>query len=241
MKKIVKFIDYFPGENSFIIPVFKDDNNENFVQIIDNQEVKHVSFQKSENDNTNFRLKKMTIKERKEIAYEYITVKEISTNDSFQLSAFKFNSDLILFGETQSLVEELVSFVGTMNGDLAMYDEIISILLRRKSNLERIAENLKKALNLYKEYNNNLTLNEFEHIGSLNTQPIKKLKIIKNRKDVVDLDVTEIIFRSINRITISDKSLNFDSEIKRINDFKKILLNELKNKNSYLDFLHHFE
>lgn len=229
MINISHFIDYFPGENSFVIPVFSDDNNQNYVQIIDStKKSKMVNLVMNESHLDYDKMKRMSMKERKIQAYEHITVENIAFCNDERISAFKLNTDLILIGQTDNLIEQLVIFIGTMSGNLAMYDEIISIILRRKNDLSMIAKNMKRSLDLYKKYNNlNVTIDTIKNIR-LDYSFQDSVKVIKNKKELVEIDYISIIFRKIFRSDLNNKKIDFEDEIKRIHSFKDILIKEIK-------------
>ncbi|MBU1019584.1 MAG: hypothetical protein KJ847_00100 [Firmicutes bacterium] len=242
MKKIIHFIDYFPGENSFVIPVFSDDNKQNYVQIVDeSSNIKMVNLIMESSITEYSKEKKTNMKERKIQAYEHILIENISYDRTERISAFKFNTDLILIGKTDALLEKIVSYIGTMSGSFAMFDEIIAIILRRNSDLNVIAKNIRRSLEMYKEYNYiDFSIDQLKNL-KVDYSNQNDVQVIKNRRELTELDPISIMFRKIYRSSKMSKSINFDDEIERIENFKDILIKEIMKREDLLNFTHLFE
>lgn len=243
MKNIVAFIDNFPGESSFVIPVYWDYENNYYVEKFINEElIKHSLDDK-------FNEKFDNIKKGKEksdnkfliLAKDHLTISE----ENIRLYAFKFNRDFIIIGDRKNISENILYGIGTIDNNLLIYNEIKNFIFKTGINNPRTyldevlttyynRNEIDKIKKYESEDNNYLYHSMFaQQIPSLSMvyygedlQTIKKesknfIRIIKNRNSLEKINKNDIIFRLLKtRKTTSESDENqFAIEINRINTF----------------------
>jgi hypothetical protein len=209
MMTLIGFIDYYPGDSGFIIPIFHKDNR-SFIQKCVKGTILNVDYNVNNEiyDSTNEQQNKTTMNKD-----EFFKMQDkILVEESKIYYAFKFNRDLISIGSKEEISKSIIYGLGTMKNNLGLHDELrrffndnnidISSLKLTIDSMYKNHNNLafEYAKYLFYTYNNKLTLFDINEPASQNQY------YVLNQCIIIKLDPVFLMLRNEVNPNFNDTS-----------------------------------
>lgn len=252
MMLLIGFIDYFPGDSGFIIPVFRKGQH-SFIQKWIKGEVHHVDYNvdKETYQSTNEQLNKTTIIE--DVFFKMQD--KILIEDDKMYYAFKFNRDLISIGSKEEISNSVFFGLGTLKNNLGLHNELRRFInennidiLSLKSKIDSKNTNNNKLAMEYAKYlfyskNNQFSLIDLDESSELNQYFILNQSIItkldpvflklRNEVNPYFHEVSKYITTNYADLIINHSNISKDNPIYLLARMEKLDFNQIKNYYNY--------